>query len=93
MHHAPGHITFKSATASSARTFRIATKEQRHHVQLTCRARRWQAGMVATVLALILTLGSTVAARAQDEEVDLAARAYPLRFTKGRATSCCGADV
>ena len=30
--------------------------------------------MVATVLALILTLGSTVAARAQDEEVVLAAR-------------------
>ena len=47
------------------------------------RARRWQAGMVATVLALILTLGSTVAARAQDEEVVLAARAYPVAIHEG----------
>ena len=39
--------------------------------------------MVATVLALILTLGSTVVAHAQDEEVVLATHAYPVAIREG----------
>ena len=48
--------------------------------------RRWQAGMVAAVLASTLTLGAPLAARAQDaqdEDVVLAATAYPVAIHAG----------
>ena len=47
------------------------------------RARRWQTGIVAAVLAPSLTLGAPITASGQDEVVDLAARAYPVAIHEG----------
>jgi hypothetical protein len=47
------------------------------------RVRRWHAGRAAAVLVLALTLGSPSAARAQDEDVVLTARAYPVAIHEG----------
>jgi hypothetical protein len=47
------------------------------------RARRWHPGITAAVLALTLMLVAPVLTRAQDEEVVLAARGYPVAIHEG----------